>query len=305
LLGDEMLTSDGLSPSKCPGKPDCYLLYAQSHYAAYNLTISYDQLNVYKNPRSHQALFALAHKWPSAIIVNFGVHYNAYGVLINELQRFRNDMADLKKAEDAAGVRKTAWFWLESFPGHFAQGYYSGAPPDTDLLDPHNAVYNAAGDLVRTLNPGLSCTPLENELKFLWEEDWRNRFVERVLPEFVRHDRILRIAHPLLPQWDAHVDYKDSLRVRGPGVRKDCTHYCQGSGVFRLVLSTLLSKLLGCLHTDADTDTDGGGAGGGAGAAAAGGADVGGGGASDSLPAGAEVKVKARASCANPIHRAV
>jgi hypothetical protein len=56
------------------------------------------------------------------------------------------------------------------------------------------------------------------------------------------------------------VDYKDSLRVRGPGVHKDCLHYCQGSGVFRLVLSTLLSKLLGCLHTDADMDGAGGGA---------------------------------------------
>jgi hypothetical protein len=140
---------------------------------------------------------------------------------------------------------------MESFPQHFRGGNYNYTADTLEF------------DLLRSKKTrGLWCTPVTNGHHY-HTENWRNRAVDMVLQDFVKEQRLIRIATALYGQWDAHVDYGDSLRVRATAlqdgatpnsqqggavsVHKDCTHYCLGSGVFRFVIDEVVHTLLGQL----------------------------------------------------------
>jgi hypothetical protein len=208
--------------------------------------------------KARTTLRETAERFPSStIIANLGVHYNDYKPLFTSLLEFQEDVRNL----NGTAVR---WLWLESFPQHFSGGYYNYTA-DTVMFDPQHSK--------RTR--GLWCTPVTNG-RLYHTENWRNRAVDMVLQDFVKEQRVIRIATALYGQWDAHVDYGDSLRVRpAPAgtagttgtadgsdgtdahvhVHKDCTHYCLGSGVFRFVIDEVAHALIGQLDSQAGRAT--------------------------------------------------
>jgi hypothetical protein len=242
LPGDRIVHSIN-GQGECPGSADCYLLQGRSHIEAYNLTVLYQQMNGYGR-KARTALRETAERFPSSVIIaNLGVHYNDYKPLFTSLLEFQEDVRNL----NGTAVR---WLWLESFPQHFSGGYYNYTA-DTVMFDPQHSKKTR----------GLWCTPVTNG-RIYHTENWRNRAVDMVLQDFVKVQRVIRIATALYGQWDAHVDYGDSLRVRpAPAadtgnagrsdgtdarvrVHKDCSHYCLGSGVFRFVIDEVVHSLL-------------------------------------------------------------
>lgn len=238
LYKDDLILYDTRKQDKCPHHPSCYLLNAQVTIPSHNLTMYYQQHNVHRN-REKRLLVSMVEGSsvvPTVVIVNFGAHYIHEKVFASELQTFRNDLVAVLARQRAAHIPSAQWHWLESFPQHFPNsghrggGYYDpGAPPPT-----HN-----------TTTGELQCVPIVDE-KLFHAEDWRNRVVDRILPELKLNSRVIPIAEALYSQWDAHVDYGDSQRAHKTAM--DCTHYCLGSGVFRFVIDQVLGSVLACLH---------------------------------------------------------
>lgn len=248
LFNKKEILVDKEGQTVCPQHVSCYLLSGEVYFPENNISIWYQQLNSYSK-RSKQQLHTVvesnAHR-PDIVLINFGVHYNDYKSYITDLLSFKGDMQGIMERQ-RTDSHHISWHWIESFPQHFTYGYYNFSADsdfrtsllnrdksDTDLL--HSASWS---------NSSLHCVPVTNMTHY-YQEDWRNRLAEVALPEFYTNHRVIRIAEPLYSQWDAHVDYGDSKRVTRAAA--DCTHYCTGSGVFRFVLSEVVSSIKKCLH---------------------------------------------------------
>jgi hypothetical protein len=233
LLPNDVLVDDKQNQTRCPRDPDCYLLHSYVVFADYNLTIRYQQLNTYTALQRRTI-----RDWVSApgyvqtiVILNMGVHYNNYKHFLRDMETLKGDIADWGEQQRRQyGTLEpiSRIYWMESFPQHFSNGYFDD---DVDRVN-----FNPAR--APRAQGGLWCSPPKVSFAvYARERDWRNRLAEKVL----ENQRMIRIALPLYSQWDAHVDYGDSLRVNS--THKDCTHYCLGSGVFRLVVHEILSTI--------------------------------------------------------------
>ena len=230
---DETILSDSSGQDKCPGHPSCHLLGGKSYITRYNITIAYQQVNKYQGrvkKTLHQKLVDRISQ-PTFLILNLGAHYNEEENFKRDVHALHTDLLQISEDQRNAGCRVTHMLWLESFPQHFpgGAGFYQAAAKHTV---PHN-------------QSSLRCEPIADKRKY-FQADWRNRAVETIMPDLTVNNRIIAVAAPLYDQWDAHVDYGDSLHT--PQQPADCTHYCLGSGVFRFVVERVLTSIVACLN---------------------------------------------------------
>jgi len=229
---EDTILSDSRGQDKCPGHPSCHLLGGQSFITRYNITIAYQQVNKYQGREKrtlHQMLMDKDTR-PTMLILNLGAHYNEEKPFTRDIQALQKDFMQTKENQHNAGYYVTQLLWLERFPQHFPGGA---------------GFYQAAARHATARNQStLRCEPIVDQAKY-FQSDWRNRAVETIMPELAPSNRIIAVAEPLYDQWDAHVDYGDSLRT--PQQPADCTHYCLGSGVFRFVVERVLASIVGCV----------------------------------------------------------
>lgn len=251
LFERKQILLDAKGQTVCPMHVSCYILSGEVYYPHHNITLWYQQLNTYSK-RSRELLHTVVestHNRPDIVLINFGVHYNEYKAYITDLFNFQKDMEGIMERQKMANAHQISWHWIESFPQHFSHGYFNYSADSRIRLSAYNPSAHAETSsrnvsLAHTTN-SLHCTAIANAT-YYYQEDWRNRLAELVLPEFYTNHRVIKVAEPLYDQWDAHVDYGDSRRVTKAAA--DCTHYCTSSGVFRFVLSEVLSSVKRCLH---------------------------------------------------------
>ena len=230
LPGDIMFAET--VPKQCPHNPDCYLLASTAVFLEYNLTIQYEQINTYT--RKAQLLPNSLSPTTSMVIINLGLHYHSSKHLLKSLIELKTEINQINENRLNSNLTQISWHYMESFPQHFSQGYYNAE------FD-HRLAQLATDNLIMKSNSKLSCTAISNAALY-HSRDWRNDLAKDVFGYLTQTHRFISIAAPLYSQWDAHVDYGDSLRVRDAYI--DCTHYCFGSGVFRLVVEEIIQSLL-------------------------------------------------------------
>jgi hypothetical protein len=226
--------SDATDNTTCPGNPFCALVGGESYFEKYNLRMRFETLYTYGSrgrwfvESTLTAVFPL----PTIVFWNFGMHYNDKGSFVKAVQEFRGELFRLTVQFKNDGIRFPTLYWIETVPQHFTNGYFEHGISD----------HKQSQFIGNNVYADLECSPIFNKLKY-FEEDYRNRQFDVLMPEFVHNRQIVRIAKSLYNQYDAHVDYGDSLRDVGP----DCTHYCVGSGIYRHILNEVFKKLISCL----------------------------------------------------------
>lgn len=247
LDDEDHILLDVNGQTKCPYHPSCYILAGVVFLPEYQITLIYDQINTYNNRHTKQVLHTIVdgpNPRPDVVIINLGVHYNDLNSFVHEVWSLKGDLKNILHRQKEFNSKYISWHWLESFPQHFPNGYFSegdgrGIAHTLESVLPSNAT-NAS------INPAiLNCKPYLNATDF-YQKDWRNRLPEQIMHEFYTHHRVIKIAEPLYEQWDAHVDYGDSRRILSTS--SDCTHYCTASGIFRFVLNEVVSSVKKCLH---------------------------------------------------------
>ena len=176
---------------------------------------------------------------PDIVIINLGMHYNDLYDFEKHLTLLKDDLKGITERRKATNSKFISWHWLETFPQHFQNGYYSPG-----VKSHKNTIESLKSSTIAINSSLMNCHRIE-DMRHYHTNDWRNRLAEDVLSSFKTTERVIKIAEPLYSQWDAHVDYGDSRR--DPEHEPDCTHYCTGSGVFRFALTETLMDIAHCL----------------------------------------------------------
>ena len=276
LIEPDKLINEKMGQKGCPGNIHCHIISGYTTFPDHNATITYHQGNNYSK-RMQRMMWSLVEEGQHAVIVNMGVHHNAYHTLHGDLLRFNADLKTWRHSHP-----HISWHWMESFPQHFSGGNFDESRDTQKLIPLQQRLANisasisnsrsssndssstsisggnsssvSAVDIVlqgtskRSWEKLLLCTPHHNDT-YSHAQDWRNRLAESVFSDFTKNERMIRIARPLYSQWDSHVDYGDSVRGEDNMSHvKDCTHYCLGSGVFRFVISQVMTAVTRCLE---------------------------------------------------------
>jgi len=172
-------------------------------------------------------------------VINLGAHYDKEKALMGGMWNLREDLVRMRKV---LGSSFPSLLWLESFPPHFgdsnAHNMYYSFNETFDVISSIQSKQQLSSSFARSHR--LYCSVGNITRNTFYARDWRNRIAE----DFIHGTSIIRVAAALFNQWDAHVDYGDSLRMQP--YQRDCTHYCLGSGVFRYAISAVLMRLQGC-----------------------------------------------------------
>ena len=223
--------------NECPSHPSCHLMRGDSYFAATNTTFRYIQLNVYSGRFKMllQPILRGKVEVPAVVFMNFGAHYDEKEHFHQDLTVFKADLIKLQNRHHYTNIPIGPWFWIESMPQHFPEGGYydvNATRPDLEAFRTAQAHFN------------LRCEAIADTASY-HRNDWRNRLVEQIIPDFMRNARLIQIAEALYDQWDAHVDHGDSFRTEA---HADCTHYCTASGVFRYIVEKVISSIFSCLR---------------------------------------------------------
>ena len=232
---DDRMVDEFRHQTGCPEHIDCHILAGECTISEFNIVFRYQQLNTY-DAGSRQLLHRMVSylkPYPTVAVINMGAHYGDPVEFAKGLNILKSDFEMWEKTQ--THHPNTSWLWTEVSATHFTNGYFSHAE---DFIPNRK-------DGVSVSNNSLMCSPMK-DFKAYYEADWMNRLVETHLPEFVNSGRIIRIARPLYDQWDAHIDHGDSQQSRV--YKKDCLHYCAGSGAMRLILSETVTSMVRCLE---------------------------------------------------------
>ena len=204
----------------CPlGAEHCHLHGGDAYFSSLNVNVSfrlfgyYDRVvedrvvlhNTYAPGLLDKLTLSNGLGARDIVVLNWGLHAHNEHDYVRRLQALRSD---------AAHIKFSKLFFLQTFPQHFLYGYF-------DFVE-------RSDEIDKMCHPQGSNTTT----------DWKNQAADLALGGAVE---ILRVAKELKSQHDGHLEANSKLIKMHVA---DCTHWCFPNGVFSYAATVLLNALL-------------------------------------------------------------